>query len=124
MKNLKDFLGDELSDTYLENILDEVHGTHDHLITYQEFLGLWNSDADEDLATARLNVGCRRLSRTSLASSFSDVDDLGETYQRIAGNDATKPLTSASRTGSFYYMANRDTSMMKAVAHDADAFIL
>jgi hypothetical protein len=83
VQNLKDFLGDELSDTYLEGILTEAHDDLDNhqipAITYEEFLGLWNVQADTDWQSAQRSVKAhRRMKDTSqlehtLSSTLSTV---------------------------------------------------
>lgn len=35
VKDLKDFLGDDLPDSYLEKVIDEANGAHDHAISYE-----------------------------------------------------------------------------------------
>jgi serine/threonine protein kinase len=74
LQDLKDFLGDNLSEAYLKEILDEVDSDHDHQISYDEFLGLWDAKEDMKLKKNFLSVNRRRTA--SLQSLSSDVDSV------------------------------------------------
>ena len=88
VKNLKDFLGDELSDTYLESLLTEAHTDYSTVpaMTYDEFLNLWDFNHDGDILATKQSVASthRRhqgikysLSSTlsTVSSTISDDDD-------------------------------------------------
>lgn len=88
VQNLKDFLGDELSDTYLESLLTEAHTDYSTIpaITYNEFLSLWDIHHDGDIIATKQSVinehrrphGIEHtLSSTlsTVSSTISDDDD-------------------------------------------------
>ena len=83
VKNLKFMLGQEVSEDYIDEVIDEVDLTRDHRICYDEFLSLWGDDSEEQLRQALTDVKKRRLERESVgdfdsqsttSSSFSDDD--------------------------------------------------
>mmetsp|Transcript_34563 Transcript_34563/g.83468 ORF Transcript_34563/g.83468 Transcript_34563/m.83468 type:complete len:858 (-) Transcript_34563:103-2676(-) len=83
VKNLKFMLGQEVSEDYIDEVIDEVDLTRDHRICYDEFLSLWDDDSEEKLRQALTEVKKRRLERESVgdfdsqsttSSSFSDDD--------------------------------------------------
>jgi hypothetical protein len=93
--NLKDFLGDELSTSYLEGILTEAHtdGRPVPAITYDEFLGLWNFRPEDDIQVTKQEVVSvhRRhdTESTLLSSTLSTVsstisDDNDDTVEGVA----------------------------------------
>ncbi|KAL3906742.1 MAG: hypothetical protein SGARI_003864 [Bacillariaceae sp.] len=47
--NLRSFLGDDIAEDFIDEILDEADGDSDHQISYEEFLDLWDEDFDEIL---------------------------------------------------------------------------
>jgi hypothetical protein len=118
VKNLKDFLGDELSDSYLEGILTEAH-TDDSsqvpAITYDEFLGLWDFNANSDLQATKQEVthahrrhGIEHLLSSTLStvsSTISDDDDTATT----ATNHPNVPL----KTGCCVFDNERQKSVEK-----------
>jgi Ca2+-binding EF-hand superfamily protein len=81
VKNLKFMLGQDVSEDYIDEIIDEVDLTRDHRISYEEFLSLWDDDSDEKLREALFEVKKRRIERESagdlksVASSTSFSDD-------------------------------------------------
>ena len=72
VENLKDMLGDEVTDDFLNEILDEVKAdTIDKHITYEDFLGLWDSDCDEKLQLALAEVQIRRRRNADSSANSS-----------------------------------------------------
>lgn len=62
--NLKDILGHEVDENFIHKMIEEVKQKDDHRhITYNEFLGLWNSDDDEKFQRTLLEVEQRRARR-------------------------------------------------------------
>jgi calcium-dependent protein kinase len=110
VKDLKDFLGEDLPEAYLEKLIDEVGVSSDHVITYDDFLSLWNSQADEKRRDAKANAGSRHVSRAnSFTSSLASSNDLTDSD---AVSDASLQLsTDESRTGSYYYQQHRVVSI-------------
>ena len=65
-QNLKDFLGDDIADDFIEEIIDEVDYNHDHRISYDEFLGLWDEDFDDKLRENLKDVAGKRQTRETI----------------------------------------------------------
>jgi Ca2+-binding EF-hand superfamily protein len=61
-QNIMDFLGDTISEDYANTIIDEADIYHDHRISYEEFLALWNESNDEKFKQALEEVNHRRVS--------------------------------------------------------------
>jgi calcium-dependent protein kinase len=80
VENLRSFLGDEISDDFIDEIIDEVDIVRDHRISYEEFLSLWDEDADEILKRNLKDVESRRTRRDSILEppestvSFESLD--------------------------------------------------
>lgn len=70
---MRDFLGDEVPNEYLEKIIDEADILHDHQISYAEFLEMWNVDTEAHLEKTRKHVAGRRIisREPSFTSSIS-----------------------------------------------------
>jgi len=68
--NLEDILGNEVSGGFLHEIIDEVKTDVHHHISYEDFLGLWDSECDEKLKLALVEVQQRRK-RHGGTSTFS-----------------------------------------------------
>ena len=117
VKNLKEFLGEELPDAYVEKVIDEAkvdaNNPHGHSITYDEFLALWDHDADELMAHAKQNVGSRRVSR---ATSFQSLGSLDEASTATALTSERLSLTSLGKptTGSYYFQKHKELSVRQA----------
>ncbi|CAB9514194.1 MAP kinase-activated protein kinase 2 (Fragment) [Seminavis robusta] len=78
--NLRDVLGDEVDDDFIDELVNQVKTTGDeeedrhNIISYEDFLGLWDSNGDETLRRNLLDVQRRRRTtsespRTVMASS-------------------------------------------------------
>jgi hypothetical protein len=119
---LKDFLGDDLADAYLENVIAEAH---DHAtttaITYDEFLGLWDMNADEQIKTAKIVVGSRRVKHaastlSTVSSGISDDENdtdvfLDDPIQRSHREEEK----SSKKTGCCVFEDHRVISVRKVV---------
>ena len=66
-------MGDEVPVESIEKIIDAADLDHDHRISYQEFLDMWDLDSAERLKVARKNVTQRRIisREPSFVSSIS-----------------------------------------------------
>lgn len=117
VSNLKEFLGDELPDVYLQNVLVEANGNHNRGITYSDFLGLWNTDADETMQNAKIDVGTRRVSPASAVvstiSSFSSFgsDDNFEDSDRFPVDMTTG--AGELKTGTYFFKERKEISVRK-----------
>lgn len=65
VSNLRTFFGDDISDDFLDEVIDEVDIVRDHRISYDEFLALWDSDYDEKLRQSLKDVQKKRNRRES-----------------------------------------------------------
>ena len=89
-ENLKNFLGDQLPEEFLNKIIDEADLTHDSKISYDEFLALWSEDDHVKKKKTLEGVGNRRRlgssdGNISRASSYSD--DMDESCQSVTSSD-------------------------------------
>jgi Ca2+-binding EF-hand superfamily protein len=116
-KNIMDFLGDAVSEDYANAIIDEADVYHDHRITYEEFLALWNEENDEKFKEALQDVNHRRV-------SFDDasIDDLTdgesirtETSAESPSQESSMAIQSADTIdlggGSFFFGVEKEKSM-------------
>ena len=73
VQDLRNFLGPDIPESYLDAIIDESDLTHDHKVSYEEFLQLWNIETDHQIESAKESIHLRRLNSagTSLWSSMS-----------------------------------------------------
>jgi calcium-dependent protein kinase len=76
VSDLQDFLGSGIPEAYLDEMIDECDINRDHRISYEEFLSLWNVEADRRLRLANTSVHSRRID--SRQNSF-DSAYLGST---------------------------------------------
>lgn len=124
VRDLREFLGDGIPDAYLEKVIDEANVSGgDHTISYQEFLGLWDTRADAAIKAAKASVGSRRVSRqTSLISSTSsdNLSEIGDHLSDISVASSTDEL----KTGSFYYMKQKEMSVRKEIAVEKEESLI
>jgi Ca2+-binding EF-hand superfamily protein len=78
--NLRSFLGEDIAQDFIDDIIDEVDGNHDHQISYEEFLDLWDENFDEKLRQALKEVAEKRTTRESILGisphqGLADFDD-------------------------------------------------
>ncbi|GAX17299.1 hypothetical protein FisN_10Lh162 [Fistulifera solaris] len=78
--NLRDFLGDEVPTEYLEKIIQEADLLHDHRISYEEFLEMWNVDTELQLEHGRKHVAGRRIISREPSFTSSVSSDLTSTH--------------------------------------------
>jgi Ca2+-binding EF-hand superfamily protein len=100
-QNLRVFLGEQLPDEYLNKIIEEADLTKDHRISYQEFLALWDEEADVKKKNALVSVENRRrqgssqgtMSRSSSISSsggegmIMDLSQMSANSSDLGGGD-------------------------------------
>jgi calcium-dependent protein kinase len=67
--DLKNFLGKDIPDSYIDKVIDEADIYHDHRVSYEEFLALWDKEADEVMSQSKSDV--RRRRKTSMSRSGS-----------------------------------------------------
>jgi Ca2+-binding EF-hand superfamily protein len=90
--NLKEFLGEDIPDKYLTDIIVEADIRQDHRIAYDEFLAMWTDDGDQLLKSAKIQARARRTSRAVSAASSVDSTDSWRT------SDSSDAIT-----GSFFF---------------------
>jgi Ca2+-binding EF-hand superfamily protein len=88
VSNLQEFLGEGVPTSYLDEVIDEADITHDHRISYPEFLALWNDEGDQMLRNSKEKVRSRRhFSReTSIVSSISSVTSFTDSERDALGD--------------------------------------
>lgn len=93
--NLKDFLGDEISEEFIENVIDEVDVSNDGRVDYAEFMAMWDGSFDDDLQRTLQSVGNKRMLSES-AKDFGPIEDLFDdkimASRDDGGNTATENL--------------------------------
>ena len=77
-QNIMDFLGDTVSEDYANAIIDEADIYHDHRVSYEKFLALWNESNDDKFKEALEDVNHRRTSfdDDSVADSAVDIESV------------------------------------------------
>jgi calcium-dependent protein kinase len=81
VRDLREFLGSEVSDEYLDKIIEEDDITKDRIIDYDEFLQMWSMGSDSERLKTLETVVQRRYNQTSSRqSSFggTDSDETGK----------------------------------------------
>jgi calcium-dependent protein kinase len=73
VENLRSFLGDDVSEDYINDVIDEVDIVRDHRVSYEEFLSLWDEKDDELLRTKLREVESKRVRRESVFAPESRV---------------------------------------------------
>jgi hypothetical protein len=80
-ENLRSFLGDEIAEDVIDEILDEADTDQDGQISYEEFLDLWDEDMDEILRQSLKEVEKKRTRRETIFAarpsntrSFDSID--------------------------------------------------
>jgi len=58
-----EFLGREVSEEEVHEIISQVDNSEDHRIDYEEFLGLWDGSFDDILGANLLDVQRKRMIR-------------------------------------------------------------
>jgi Ca2+-binding EF-hand superfamily protein len=113
VKNLKFMLGHDVSEDYIDEVIDEVDLTRDHRICYDEFLSLWDDDSEAKLRQNLVEVKKRRLEResegdlmSSASSSFSE-DDTETSDEKTTSSANSEQLGS----GNFFFDRQREQSV-------------
>lgn len=74
VENLRDFLGEDVPTSYLDEVIDECDIERDHRISYDEFIALWSQDDDEKYKENKKKALSRHSSKMS-SFSFDEDDD-------------------------------------------------
>ena len=112
VRNLKEFLGQEISIDYIDSIIEEVDESKDHRIDYDEFLNLWNENFDEDLASALRDVKRKRLVRESITELPQyDVGEHGEFLDDEGENENESLASHPPGAGNYYFAQEKEKSM-------------
>jgi calcium-dependent protein kinase len=94
--DLKLFLGEEIPDKYLTDIIHEADIRQDHRIAYDEFLAMWTDDGDQLLKNAKIQAQARRTTRAASAvSSVASTQVSTDSGRMINSSDGI--------TGSFFF---------------------
>ena len=72
-EDIIDFLGGDIPQSYIDDIMDEADINNDKKISYDEFLALWGEEIDEQMRKDREDVKERRHRRTDSGLSTSSV---------------------------------------------------
>jgi calcium-dependent protein kinase len=107
VQNLKSFLGDDVQEEYLDAIIDEADIVHDHRISYDEFLSLWDEADDVKLRNSLKSVSLRRSGSADSEGSqpsTNDSDDIMTVSSKISA-------TSSEMGGAYFFGKEREKSM-------------
>lgn len=92
-EDIVDFLGENIPQSYIDDIMTEADENNDKKISYDEFLALWGEETDRQMAEDREDVKDRRHRRndsgatgSSFLSDFSDDDGV---FDQLAINPAS-----------------------------------
>ena len=105
--NLKEFLGDDLPDSYLEEVIEEADIDSDNTISYEEFLAMWDHSSDEIMANTKQNVGSRRVSRQPSFNTQNSSDSIGTDLS----SDYSISGSGNVQTGSYFFQKNKEISV-------------
>lgn len=113
-QNILDFLGNSISEEYANGIIEEADIYHDHRISYDEFLALWNESADLKFKKALKDVNYRRVSfddDTSIAESIETESVITE----YSGGSSDAMYSSADSSdlggGTFFFGVEKEKSV-------------
>lgn len=104
--NLKEFLGDDVPESYLDEVIDEADIEKDHRISYDEFIALWNEDDDQKYTQNRAAAYSRHSSKLSPFSSFDE--DLTRSQR---SNDSTDMSSVDGFTGTAVFKERKHLSV-------------
>jgi hypothetical protein len=88
----------------LEKIIDEADLLHDHRISYEEFLEMWNVDTEAQLEHGRQHVAGRRIisREPSFTSSVSsDLTSIHFESLRSLANSVRANVNASTRSDFF-----------------------
>jgi len=118
-ENIMDFLGETISDAYANAIIDEADIVHDHRVSYEEFLAMWDDTNDERFKQTLEEVNNRRISFDDGSSLDNNSDDtesiVTETSNGTPSQEVTVELESGVPKdvsgGSFFYGIEKEKSI-------------
>lgn len=118
VSDLKNFLGEDIPNAYIDRVIDEADIYHDHRVSYDEFLALWNAEADEVMSQSKSDVLLRRkISRTgsTISANSSIGSSTDEVVVPINDDDPTKhPQEKTEKgNGDFYFSQRKMQSIRK-----------
>jgi calcium-dependent protein kinase len=99
--DLKEFLGEDIPDKYLTDIIDEADIRQDQRIAYDEFLAMWTGAGDQLLENAKIQARARRTTRAASA-----VPSIASTQVSTDSRRITK--SSGDMTGSGFFMMQKN----------------
>ena len=106
VENLKEFLGDDVPESYLDEVIDEADIEKDHRISYDEFIALWNEDDDIKYTQNRKAAFSRHSSKMSTFSSFDE--DITRSQR---SNDSTDMSSAGDITGTGVFKERKHLSV-------------
>merc|ERR1712113_1300508 len=71
-EDIRDFLGGNVSDEFLQRVIEESNSSGDGRVSHVEFLGLWTKRHDDKMKSELVDVQLRRIRRRDSKSSSSD----------------------------------------------------
>lgn len=121
VSDLRAFLGQDIPQSYIEKIINEADILHDHRVSYEEFLELWDKDTDEELKNIQTDVKKRRKlypniisgDNLSMVSSFASSTDDMTLSDTEANNDDIAAEGSEVPRADFYFSQRKFQSMRK-----------
>lgn len=108
--DLRNLLGENVPLDYLDAIIDEADLLHDHRISYDEFLAMWNIESDEKLQKAKNSVCTKHLESMSRTSSFTSngTDDSAQgTHRGLHSRNSSL----STQDGVFYFSKQKNLSV-------------
>lgn len=108
VSNLSEFLGEDVPTSYLDDIIDECDLEHDHRISYDEFMALWNEDDDVKYDNAHKRIQSRHSSSLRGLSTISSIDENLSLSQRTTHSS---DLSTDNTTGSALFKDRKDISV-------------
>lgn len=114
--NIMDFLGNSISEVYADAIIQEADFYRDQRISYEEFLGLWNEQTDENFHRALEDVNKRRVSFDDASVDGSvGVESMVTDTSGADSQDTSVAIQSADSSdlggGSFFYGVEKEKSL-------------
>jgi calcium-dependent protein kinase len=124
VSDLRAFLGQDIPQSYIEKIISEADIVNDHRVSYEEFLELWDKDADEKLKSIKMNIRKRRKlypnivklnadNHSAATSSVSSDDDF-----TLSDTEQTDEIAETGEPKADFYFSQRKFQSIRKVEID------
>ena len=108
-ENLRSFLGDDIAEDFVDEIVEEVDSDRDKKISYEEFLDLWDGDMDEILRQSLKQVEKKRTRRDTIFAAR--LSDTARSFDSIDTSTYSMDSTEESYPAGHYFAKEKEKSL-------------